>query len=728
MGEQQSIDQNNRTRATHHAPLTWSELLQLDVGLLHGVSSTKIGALRELELNSMANLLTNYPRKYVDRSQERSISALISGDSALVLGTITSVQSRRSRNGKQFITAVLEDESGSMRLTYFNQRWRERQLKDLINGPTVAVFGKVDRFRGATTMTNPVVDPIGTRTGRIIPMYSTTEKVPLSTWDYADITAQVLRRCTPRGLLDPIPQHVRQHHGLIDRLAAFTGIHHPTDWGHQRASRHRLAFEELLRIQLVLVKNKRRAKIESTGIQHVIDGDLIERFRNALPYPLTSAQERVLHQISRDLADRAPMNRLLQGDVGAGKTVVAVSALLMAVQGGHQGALLAPTEVLAEQHGDSVRALVDGLMVSDPNTLTGERQLRVVVLSNRVQAAQRREILEGLKSGSIDIAVGTHALLQETVQFHDLGVVVVDEQHRFGVQQRAALGSRGATHSPDVLVMTATPIPRTAAMTVYGDLDVSVLDELPPGRTPIETKWATTSAQEAKAWHLVRDQVKRGQRVYVVCPLVEDSEAMQAASAESKREELLAGELQGYEVGLLHGRMNAVEKEQQMNAFRSGTTPILVATTVIEVGVDVPEATVMVIIDAHRFGIAQLHQLRGRVGRGAAKSYCILLSPEDISEEGKTRLQALVDSTDGFALAEIDLELRGAGTVMGDRQKGRSDLKLASLVSDVGLVSTARQVAEELVDGDGTLEQYPDLAAEIHLFEEQERVDYLEKS
>jgi ATP-dependent DNA helicase RecG len=429
------------------------------------------------------------------------------------------------------------------------------------------------------------------------------------------------------------------------------------------------------------------------------------------------------------------MHRLLQGDVGAGKTLVAVSAMLVAVQGGHQGALMAPTEVLAEQHAVGIRRLLEGLRVPADDTLDGERDVRVELLTSSVTAEKRRDILAGLADGKVDIAIGTHALIQETVNFHSLGVVVVDEQHRFGVEQRAALRAKGEDGGavPDVLVMTATPIPRTAAMTVYGDLDVSVLDEKPPGRTPIVTRSADGPEAEEEVWSDVRAQVAAGRQAYVVCPLIEESEKLEVASAEETVERLMSTELEGLRIGLLHGRMSSADKEAVMDRFRNGDTDVLVATTVIEVGVDVPNATVMVILDADRFGIAQLHQLRGRVGRGRHASNCWLVTtPSEKADEmipdSNPRIDALVESDDGFYLAEVDLELRGEGTLMNKDQKGRSDLKLASLRRDRELVQLARETAYEIVDSDPELADHPELRQELGLFLRPEDEEFLFKS
>ncbi len=480
-------------------------------------------------------------------------------------------------------------------------------------------------------------------------------------------------------------------------------------------------------MQLELVRRKRRIERATAGIVHETAGELTDRFIERLPFPLTNAQQRAISEIAGDLSLGRPMHRLLQGDVGSGKTLVAVHALLVAVQGGYQGALMAPTEVLAEQHHASVTAMLGDLSVPDPATLMGDRPLRVDVLTNRVGAADRRKILSDLVQGKVDIVIGTHALIQDKVEYAALGVVVIDEQHRFGVEQRAALRDKGdVVTAPDVLVMTAPPIPRTAAMTVYGDLDVSVLDELPPGRTPIVTEWARDDAAEDAVWDAVRAAAVEGRQAYVVCPLIDESEALDARSAEDTYAALQTSELNGLRLGLLHGRVTAADKDEVMGAFRRGELDVLVATTVIEVGVDVPNATVMVILDADRFGIAQLHQLRGRVGRGEHASRCYLVG-DPTTSDGESRLEALVASTDGFELAEVDLELRGEGTIMGERQKGRNDLKLASLRRDKEWVATAREVAIEIIDVDDELARHPGLADELDLVLGDEDAEYLMK-
>jgi ATP-dependent DNA helicase RecG len=616
-----------------------------------------------------------------------------------------------------------------MEVVFFNQPWRERQLRD---GLQIALFGKAEVYRGGLQMSNPVVDLIGDRTGRIVPIYPQSEKVQVNTWEIAGWVEEALRRCTERGIHDPLPAPMRRSLGLVDRHQALHDIHLPDAIADKEQARRRLAFDELLRVQLVLVLRKRAMERDQLGFQHDVGGDLVARFYGALSYELTGAQRRAIAEIEADLASPHPMHRLLQGDVGAGKTVVAVAMMLSAVQGGHQAALMAPTEVLADQHASGVRALLAGVSVPDPGNLFGDRPLRVELLTNRVTGGARKDILAGLADGSVDIVIGTHALIQDAVDFASLGAVVVDEQHRFGVEQRAALRAKtGAAAVPDMLVMTATPIPRTAAMTVYGDLDVSVLDEMPPGRTPIVTRWAEGPLLEAEVWADVRDEVAAGRQAYVVCPLIGESEKLEVASAEDTFERLSAGDLAGLRLGILHGRLAPAEKEATMDAFRRRELDVLVATTVIEVGVDVPNATVMVILDADRFGIAQLHQLRGRVGRGRHASRCWLVTqqPDDpAAPAGNPRVEALVATTDGFELAEIDLDLRGEGTLMSTSQKGRSDLKLASLRRDRALVELAREVAFAIVDADPELATHPDLLDELALVFSESDEAFLAKS
>ncbi|MDQ3738615.1 MAG: ATP-dependent DNA helicase RecG [Actinomycetota bacterium] len=707
------------------APLTFGELDRLDVDRLAGVGPKKRVALSSVGIDTVLDLLMTYPRRWVDRTNEARISDLIAGEEALVLVSVRSVSRRTMRNRRTMVDVVVGDGSGRMHVVFFNQPWRQRQLHE---GLTVALFGKADTYRGGLQMTNPVVDLIGDRTGRIVPIYPQSEKAQLTTWELADWVENALDRCRPRGIADPVPTAVRDQHHLIARQQALFGIHAPESMDHQRRCRRRLAFDELLRVQLALVRQKRAIEQAGRGVRYrrAHDGALlVQQFHTALPYQLTAAQQQAIAEIAADLDRPFPMHRLLQGDVGAGKTVVAVSALLAAVDGGHQGALMVPTEVLAEQHLTSIRGLLGDLRVPSEGTLFPDRLLRVELLTNRVTGAERAAVIAGLAEGGIDIVIGTHALIQIGVEFRSLGLAVVDEQHRFGVEQRAALRAKAGETVPDLLVMTATPIPRTAAMTVYGDLDVSVLDELPPGRTPIETAWTNGPMEEIPVWDDVRSTVADGRQAYVVCPLIDESDKLQAASAEETFTRLSAGELQGVRLGLLHGRVPPTERESVMGAFRRGELDVLVATTVIEVGVDVANATVMVILDADRFGIAQLHQLRGRVGRARHASHCWLVTAQ--TTEDAPRLSALVASTDGFELAEVDLALRGEGTLMDTAQKGRSDLRLASLRRDRDLVEAARAAAFDIVGDDPELAAHPLLRDEVDLLVA-ERQEYLTRS
>ena len=691
--------------------ITLRELAGIPVERLKGVGPKKQASLEKVGIVNVLDLVTTYPRRWVDRTNEARIADLVPGEEALVLVTVRSVTKRTTRNRRTMVNANVGDGSGRLDIVFFNQPWRERQLTE---GLQIALFGKADTYRGGLQMSNPIVDLIGDRTGRIVPIYPQSEKVQINTWEMAGWIEESLRRCADRGIADPVPPDVLRELSMIDRATALQHIHLPDDIRQKEIARRRLAFDELLRVQLLLVLRKRTMEREERGIAHGLSGELVDRFYEALPYPLTGAQNRAIGEIEADLAAPHPMHRLLQGDVGAGKTVVAVAAMLSAVEGGHQAALMAPTEVLAEQHATGVRDLLRGVSVPDPANLFGDRPLRVELLTNRVTGADRRDVLAGLADGSVDIAIGTHALIQDKVDFSSLGVVVVDEQHRFGVEQRAALRDKTAGGPmPDTLVMTATPIPRTAAMTVYGDLDVSVLDELPPGRTPIVTHWANGPLMETGVWSEVRDEIAAGRQAYVVCPLIDESEKLEVASAQETFDRLSNDELQGLRIGLLHGRLPPAEKEETMDRFRAGEIDVLVATTVIEVGVDVPNATVMVILDADRFGIAQLHQLRGRVGRGEHASVCWLVTQQ--TEEENPRVEALVSTTDGFALAEVDLDLRGEGTLMSTSQKGRSDLKLASLRRDRKLVEQARSAAFSIVDADPDLGANPTLADELDL-------------
>jgi ATP-dependent DNA helicase RecG len=725
------------------------ELGDVSVDKLRHIGEKRAAALQSMGISNVFDLLTVYPRRYIDRTRQVDLSDLSVGDEAAIFAEVTKVSSRRTRQGKVMVEVTVSDGGESIKIVFFNQGWRERQL---LVGVQALFFGKVGDYRGQRQMANPVVDVIvgatgeerdPSRVGRVVAIYPASGKAGLTSWEMGGFIEESLRRAG--RLLDPLSETQRAPLELIDRTSAYWGIHLPENYGDQVPARRRLAFDEFLRLQLILALRRRRLEESAAGIRHSIDLDdldvapgslvsredtLVRRFLGGHRFTLTTAQRRVLGDVVGDMVGPLPMHRLLQGDVGSGKTLVAITAMLGALDGSRQSVLMAPTEVLAEQHLASLRRDLSGLIVSDDAVLGGERDVSVQLLTGRVRAKERQAIVGGLANGSVDIVVGTHALLSDDVRFRSLGLIVIDEQHRFGVEQRSRLRDQGRERSnegadPDLLVMTATPIPRTAAMVLFGDLDVSVLDELPAGRRVIETTWARDDEEIASCWQRVRDEVAAGRRAYVICPLVEGSDKIEATSAVEERTRLATHELRGLAVGLLHGQMKSDEKELVMNQFRAGEIAVLVATVVIEVGVDVPEASVIVIEDAWRFGLAQLHQLRGRVGRSEFQSYCYLLGTPP-NEDGEARLNALVATNDGFELADVDLEMRGEGTLLGARQQGRSDLKLARLKSDEDLLIGAQTLAVAMVESDD--ESLGAMEDELRLFVDEDDATYLFKS
>ncbi len=725
------------------------QLGDVSVSQLRHVGEKRTEALSSLGIDNVFDLLTVYPRRYIDRTRRVDLSDLNVGDEAAVFGEVKKVAGRRTRQGRAMVEVTVSDEDDSFKVVFFNQAWRERQLGV---GVQALFFGKVSDYKGQRQMTNPVVDVIvgatgegrdASKVGRVVAIYPASGKAGITSWEMGGFIEESLRRAGP--LFDPLSVVERTALDLVDRTQAYWGIHLPHDLDEPVVARRRLAFDEFLRLQLLLALRRQRLEASSAGIRHPFDvadlvpssevpdpeaSSLVKRFLAAHRFTLTNAQRRVLEEIAHDMTSSLPMHRLLQGDVGSGKTMVAVAAMMASLDGGRQSVMMAPTEVLAEQHLASLRRDLEDLRVLDASVLAGERPLSVQLLTGRVRAKDRQGVLEGLLSGAVDVVVGTHALLHEDVRFKSLGLIVIDEQHRFGVEQRAALRDQGRERSnegtdPDLLVMTATPIPRTAAMVLFGDLDVSVLDEMPEGRRPITTTWAKDEGEIDACWQRVRDEVAKGRRAYVICPLVEESERVEATSATEERTRLATHELRGLALGLLHGQMKGNDKEEVMRQFRVGELDVLVATVVIEVGVDVPEASVIVIEDAWRFGLAQLHQLRGRVGRSDEQSYCYLLGTPP-SDEGVTRLNALVGSNDGFALAEVDLEMRGEGTLLGSRQKGRSDLKLARLKKDEDLLISAQRLAASMVEHDD--ESLEAMMDELRLFVDDDEATYLFKS
>ncbi|MEX2315084.1 MAG: ATP-dependent DNA helicase RecG, partial [Thermomicrobiales bacterium] len=662
------------------------------VRLLPGVAEGRAKLLEQIGVRTVRDLLRLYPRRHIDYSNVQKIGSLLFGHISTIQGTVHSIETSRTRTGRQFADVVVDDGTGRIHATFFNP-WIERQLRP---GVRVSLSGRIEQMRGNLCLSNPeweILDQETLNTGRMIPVY------PLTKGLYQKTLRSLVRHAldgTARLIEDYLPDDLRRQEGVIGLAEATEWIHFPdgeTPTEAQRrleAARGRLAFDEFLVLQLGLLQRKLDWQSQP-GTQIAIDNESLDRFTKSLPFAMTGAQERATREILSDMASPRPMTRLLQGDVGSGKTIVAALAALAAVRAGYQAALMAPTELLAEQHSRSLRRVFD----AGPSDL----RPRMAMLTGSVGGSEREMIYEGAADGTLDFIVGTQALIQGGLEFRRLGLVIIDEQHRFGVRQRATL--RGKGESPDLLVMTATPIPRTLALTLHGDLDVSTLDELPPGRQPIETYWAS-EAKRAGAYGFVREQVTHGRQAFIVFPLVEESEAIDARAAVAEHERLKAEVFPDLRLGLLHGRMKAAEKDAVMLAFRDHEIDVLVSTSVVEVGIDVPNATVMLIDGAERFGLSQLHQFRGRVGRGSEKSYCILLST-DPSVESKQRLQAMVDSQDGFKLAQIDLDLRGPGDFLGKRQSGLPEMELASF-ADVRDLERARMAAERLLAEDPKLE------------------------
>ncbi|MFM8998685.1 MAG: ATP-dependent DNA helicase RecG [Actinomycetota bacterium] len=691
-----------------------------------GTARTRAEVLREMGIGTVGDLLRAYPRRYIDRSRVARISTLQLGAYATVIGTVRRVTRRQTRNRRTFVIVTIDDGSGALDLTFFNQPWVANQYKE---GNEVAVSGVAQLYRGRLQLANQEVELLKgddadlVHTGRITPIHRASE----------GITGRAIRQVVYNALADlptlddPVPAAIVAAEGLIAHDAAVRAIHFPDAPATLESARSRLKFDELLVLEVGVAVRKHRLEATEEGIAHVPDTPLAHGFSAHLPFAPTGAQDRAMAAIDAAMARPRPMHLLLQGDVGSGKTLVALHAAVVAIGSGHQAAIMAPTEVLAGQHARSVAAILGPMGAvpfleavdrdpSQASLLDGDGAeapaLTYVLLTAATTGKDRSRILAGIADGSVDLVVGTHALVQEGVAFADLSLAIVDEQHRFGVHQRMALKGKGA--APDVLIMTATPIPRTLALTYYGDLDVVVLDELPTGRQPIETRVVRTDLERSQAEDLVRREVAAGRQAFVVCAAIDEGNRAEVRAAEAEAERLATEVFPDLSVQVLHGRMRPAEKAATMDAFRAGEHDLLISTTVIEVGVDVPNATVMLVENAERFGLAQLHQLRGRIGRGAHRSYCILFdeSKED-NEVARARLAAMARTTDGFELADEDLRLRGEGTLFDIRQSGMPDLKLARLPDDLDLVRRARDHAFALVAADPTLARHPALLAEV---------------
>ena len=683
--------------------------LEQAVTYLPGVGPKSAEKLAKLGIITVRDLLYYYPREHIDYARQATIRELKAGETATIVGTITACNCFTTvKNNKLTIfDLTIKDSSGRMKLSRFfmgsrfsGRGWQEQQKKMHPTGAAIAASGLVKETQYGLTLDNPQIEILefdsevdSDTVGRILPIYPLTDGVG------ADLVRRAMKSGLPAAarLAETLPEGLRSQYDLAEIQRAIAQIHFPDDRESLDAARRRLVFDEFFYLQLGLLSRRYREQAKQTSVILQPEGSLITEFYEGLPFELTKAQARVVNEIQNDLTQPVPMNRLIQGDVGSGKTVVAVIALLAAIQAGYQGAFMAPTEVLAEQH---YRKLVEWFSLL---------HLPVELLTGSTRVAKRKQIHAQLQTGELPLLVGTHALIEDPVQFQKLGLIVIDEQHRFGVQQRARLQQKG--DNPHVLTMTATPIPRTLALTLHGDLDVSQIDELPPGRKAIKTTVLTGKDRQA-AYDLMRREITDGRQVYVVLPLVEESEKLDLKSAVQAHADLQDNVFPDLVVGLLHGKLSSADKNAAISAFRDRTTQILVSTTVVEVGVDVPNASIMLIEHAERFGLSQLHQLRGRVGRGAAQSFCLLLSTSK-SDTARQRLKVMEQSQDGFFISEMDLRFRGPGAVLGTRQSGLPDFALASLVEDQEVLEIARDAAQKAIDKDPTLDRWAAMKAEL---------------
>ena len=691
--------------------------------------------LAGMGIHTVGDLIRHYPRRYIDRSAVERIGDLRIGQAATVIARVHKTAKRMTRRRQTMVTVTITDGSGFLDMTFFNQPWVAGTYKE---GLEIAVSGTVTRYRGHLQLANQEAEILGgeerdlVHTGRITPVHRASEGITTRT--IRELIFVALDRLPP--ILDPMPAELIGAEGLQDLDSALRRVHFPEDADQLARAIERLKFDELFTLELGVAFRKHRLESDRTGVAHRADGELTERLLATTPFEPTKAQIRAIEEVGEAMAAGRPMNVLLQGDVGSGKTLVAVHACLVAIQSGHQAAIMAPTEVLAGQHARSVGALLDGVGAVNqldraPDAPAGNGQgsllesieepangptaagVTYALLTSAVTGKDRARILAGIADGAVDLVVGTHALVQEAVSFHDLSLAVVDEQHRFGLHQRMALKGKG-DGEVDVLIMTATPIPRTLALSYYGDLDVVVLDEMPKGRQPIGTAAARSEAERVAAYDLIRREVRAGRQAFVVCAAIDEGNRTQVRAAEAEAERLATEVFPDLQVELLHGRMRPKDKDRVMEDFRSGRADVLISTTVIEVGVDVPNATVMLIENAERFGLAQLHQLRGRIGRGAHESYCVLFDEsDDTNVEARARIEAMTRTTDGFELADEDLRLRGEGTLFDTKQSGMPDLKLARLSEDLDLVKRARARAFALIEGDPALEGHPRLLDEL---------------
>ncbi|WP_228851289.1 ATP-dependent DNA helicase RecG [Aegicerativicinus sediminis] len=670
--------------------------LQTPIDYLKGVGPNRADLLRsELGINTYQDLLNLFPNRYIDRTKYFKINELSQSNSEIqIIGKISNLKEVSQKKGKRLVANFI-DETGSMELVWFRgQKWIKQQLKI---GQDYVIFGRINMFNGTFSMAHPEMELLQEHEKHLRSamqaIYPSTEKLSnkgISNRVIINLMQELFKECNGK-FKETLPDALRQELKLIGKSSALFNIHFPKSTEMLSKAEIRLKFEELFYIQLqLLIKNLiHKSKIKGLTFEHV--GEIFNEFYNThLPFGLTNAQKRVLKEIRADLGSNAQMNRLLQGDVGSGKTIVALMSMLMAVDNGYQACLMAPTEILSVQH-------YNGLV-----EYCNKLNIRIELLTGSTKTSSRKEIFKNLENGDLNILIGTHALLEDKVKFKNLGLAIIDEQHRFGVAQRSKLWHKNEV-PPHILVMTATPIPRTLAMSLYGDLDISVIDELPPGRQPVKTVHRFDN-NRLKVFAFLKEEIKKGRQIYIVYPLINESEALDYKDLMDGYESVVREfPLPDYQISIVHGQMSASDKDYEMQRFIKGQTQIMVATTVIEVGVNVPNATVMVIESAERFGLSQLHQLRGRVGRGGDQSYCILMTSHKLSNDAKLRLQTMCKTNDGFEIAEVDLKLRGPGDLMGTQQSGVLNLKIANIVKDKQLLQLARHHAKKILTDDPAL-------------------------